>query len=61
MLARSKSNSIESKISGALINNEISHEDFLTIINEEGDYRELKEGITIMKYQRSDNEFHRRR
>ena len=35
MLARSKLNSIESKISKALINNEISHEDFLKIINEE--------------------------
>ena len=35
MLARSKQNSIESKISEALINNEISHEDFITIINDE--------------------------
>ena len=35
MLARSKLNGIESKISEALINNEISHEDFMTIINEE--------------------------
>ena len=35
MLARSKSNSIESKISKALIDNEISHEDFETINNEE--------------------------
>ena len=35
MLARSKLNSIESKISDALINNEFSHEDFMTIINEE--------------------------
>ena len=35
MLARSKLNSIESKISEALINNEISHEDCKTIINEE--------------------------
>ena len=35
MLARSKLNSIESKISEALINSEISHEDFVTIINEE--------------------------
>ena len=45
MLARSKLNSIESKISEALINNGISHEDFMTIINEEKKYRELKEGI----------------
>ena len=40
MLARSKLNSIESKISEALINNEISHEDFMTILNEEKKYRE---------------------
>ena len=35
MLARSKLNSIKSKMSEALINNEISHEDFMTMINEE--------------------------
>ena len=35
MLDRSKSNSIESKISKALKSNEISHEDFTTIFNEE--------------------------
>ena len=35
MLARSKLNSIESKISEALANNEISQEDFTTILNEE--------------------------
>ena len=34
MLARSKLNSIESKISKALINIEISLADFMTIINE---------------------------
>ena len=34
MLARIKLNSIQSKISQALINNQISHEDFMTIINE---------------------------
>ena len=33
MLARHKLNSIESKIFEALINNGISHEDFMTIIN----------------------------
>ena len=38
MPARSKLNSIESKISQALINNEISHEDFMMIINEEKIY-----------------------
>ena len=34
MLARSKLNSTESKISEAMMNNQISHEDFMTIINE---------------------------
>ena len=38
MLARRKLNSIESKISEALINNEISNEDFMTILNEENKY-----------------------
>ena len=51
MLARSKSNSIESKISEPLINNQISHEDFMTIINEERNYRELKESNRMMKGQ----------
>ena len=53
MLARSKLNSIESKISEALINNEISHEDFMTILNEEKKYWELKESIRMMNSQRS--------
>ena len=34
MLAGSKLNSIESKMSEALINNEISHENFMAIIND---------------------------
>ena len=49
MLARSKSNSIESKIAEALINNEISHEDFTTVINEEKNCREFKENIRMVK------------
>ena len=48
MLARSKLNSIEIKTSEALINNKISHEDFMTIINEEKKYQELKESIGMM-------------
>ena len=56
MLARSKLNSIESKISEALINNEISHEDFMTILHEENKYRELKESIRMMNSQRLDVE-----
>ena len=51
MLARSKLSCIESKMSEALMNNEINHEDFITIINEERNYRELKESIRMMKGQ----------
>ena len=50
-LASNELNSIESKISEALINNQISREDFMTIINEEKNYRELKENIRMMKGQ----------
>ena len=56
MLTRGKLNSIESKISEALINNEISHEDFMLILNEQTKYRELKESIRMMNSQRSDVE-----
>ena len=56
ILARSKLNSIESKISEALINNNISREDFTTIIDEEKKCRELKESIRMMNSQRSNAE-----
>ena len=56
MLARRKLNSIESKISEALINNQIKHEDFTIIIDEEKKCRELKESIRMMNSQRSDAE-----
>ena len=56
MLGRSKLNSLESKISKALMDNGISHEDFTTIFNEENKYRELKESIRTMNCQRSDVE-----
>ena len=52
MLARSILNSIESKISEALTKNEISHGEFLTIINEEKNYQALKESIRMMNSQR---------
>ena len=51
MLARRKLNSIERKISETLISNQISYEDFIKIINEERNYRELKEFIRMMKGQ----------
>ena len=56
MLAKSKLNSWESKISEALIKSEINHEDFMTIINEDKKYRELKESDRMLNSQRSDTE-----
>ena len=56
LLPRSKLNSIESKISEALINNEIRHEDFIANINQEREYQQLKESIRMMNSQRSDTE-----
>ena len=45
MLARCKLNSIETKISKALMNNEISPEDFETIINEEKNIENWKKAL----------------
>ena len=56
ILARSNLNSTESKISEALINNQINHENFMTIFNEEKKYRESKESISMMDSQRCDPE-----
>ena len=57
MLARTKLNSIERKISEALVNNEISHEDFMSILNGEKTYREyVLESIGMMNSQKSDVE-----
>ena len=56
MLARSKLNSIESKISEALINNEISHVGIMIIPNEDKKYQEQKESIRMMNSKRSDVE-----
>ena len=56
MLARSNLISLESKISEALINNEVSQEEFVTILNEEKKYRELKERIIMISSQGSDVE-----
>ena len=39
-----------------LVKNEISHEDFMTIINEERSYQELKESIRMINSQKSDTE-----
>ena len=43
MLAKSKLNSIETLISQALIDLEVSHEEFKTIVNEKEKYERMKE------------------
>ena len=49
MLARSKLNSIETLISQALIDLEMNYEEHKSIINEEKNYRSLKENVSMMK------------
>ena len=50
MFAKSKLNSIETLISQALIDMEISHEEFVTILKEKDTYEKMKDNL------RSENE-----
>ena len=45
MLAKSKLNSIETLISQALIDMDISHEKFITILNEKDKYVRMKDNL----------------
>ena len=45
MLAKSKLNSVETLISQALIDMEISHEEFVTILNEKDKYEKMKNNL----------------
>ena len=45
MLAESKLNSIETLVSQALIDMEISHEEFITILKEKDKYEKMKENL----------------
>ena len=45
MLAKNKLNSIETLVSQALIDMEISHEEFITILKEKGKYEKMKENL----------------
>ena len=49
MLAKNKLNSIKSLMSQALIDLDISHEEFKTIVNEKEKYDQLKESIRNKK------------
>ena len=48
-MANSKLNSIETLVSPALIDLEISHEEFKTIVNEKEQYENMKENIRMVK------------
>ena len=45
VLAKSKLNSIETLVSQALIDMEISHEEFITILKEKDKYEKMKENL----------------
>ena len=45
MLAKSKLNSIETLVSKALIDMEINHEEYITILNEQYKYEKTKENV----------------
>ena len=45
MLAKSKFNSIETLVSQTLIDIEICHKEFVTILKEEDKYEKLKENV----------------
>ena len=47
MLAKSKFNSIETLISQALIDLDISHEEFITLLNEKDKYERMKYNLII--------------
>ena len=49
VLAKSKLNSIESLVSQALIDMEISHEEFIKFLIEKEKYEKVKEGIRTVK------------
>ena len=45
MLAKSKLNSIETLVSQALIDMEISHEEFITVLKEKDKYEKMKDNL----------------
>ena len=45
MLAKSKVNSTETLVSQALIDIEISHKEFITILKEKDKYKKMKENV----------------
>ena len=56
ILAKTKLNSIETLMSQALIDLDISHEEFKTIVNEKEKYEQMKESIRNTKNRNELNE-----
>ena len=56
LLVRSKLNSKQTILSKALINSDVSHEEFTLVINEEPNYLRLKESIKTKDSQLDDPE-----
>ena len=51
MLAKSKFNSIETLISQALVDLEVSHEEFIAIVREKEKYEKMKENLRKKKWE----------
>ena len=56
MIARSKLNCIKTMISQALLDSEVTYKEYTTIINEEENFRRLKEHVRMIKSERSNSE-----
>ena len=56
MLAKSKLNSIEALVSQALIDMEISHKEFITILKEKDKYEKLKENVRNLSEKLEENQ-----
>ena len=56
VLARNKSNIVETLLSSALSDLDISHEEFAKIIDEKVKYEEIKENIKNAKHENLDKE-----
>ena len=55
-MARNKLNIIETLLSSALSNSDISHKEFAKIIDEKVKYEEIKENIKDVKHENLDKE-----
>ena len=57
MLAKSKLNRIETLVSQVLIDMEITHEEFITILGEKDKYEKMKENVRNIKIRRKTRKY----